>query len=251
MASTTNGTTATDGMSAAEKLMQQHHKVIVEDVPDEDLPTASSTTATTGGASGPDLNGNGAGSKAAGKQPARDAPAPASNRPALDTQSEELFPSLGASKAPSAGTSMWSKKPAAVGKANGNINGSGAGRPANAASRSAIPGAGSGGSGFVNIPGRYSESFLLPSSQMKPRKDMKKPVADVLRDINRRSKATVSMKPGANGGIVFEGTGPTEAVRSALKEVAGELYAKVSTTKFRLQLYVLIPSRQLRTCLCQ
>lgn len=44
------------------------------------------------------------GSKAAGKQPMRDPP----SKSALDTKSEELFPSLGAPKAaPQAAPSMW------------------------------------------------------------------------------------------------------------------------------------------------
>lgn len=253
MATTTNGNSnaATEGMSAAERLMQAHN-VTIEDAVDEDLPVpaASSLDAASGAVSGSEPSSNGTGIKAAGKQPIRDAPAPAAsaNRPALDTQSEELFPSLGASRAPTTGSSMWSKKPAAIGKANGTAT---AGKPVNAASRSAAPSAGfQSGSGLVNLPGRNSESIVLPLSEMKPRKELKKPVADILRDINKRSKASVVMKPGTNGAFVFEGTGPIDAVRSALKEVAGELYAKVSRKHPWAQPCALIPFRNLKKYPC-
>jgi hypothetical protein len=80
----------------------------------------------------------------------------------------------------------------------------------------------------MSLPGRYSEQIQLHPSVMTPRKDLKKPVAEILREINKRSKANVEMKSGPGGVIVFEGTGPVDAVRIALKEVANQLCAKVS-----------------------
>ncbi|PPJ53713.1 hypothetical protein CBER1_00822 [Cercospora berteroae] len=241
MASTANGSasgsTAQDGMSAAERLMHAH-KVTIEDAADEDLPSTASTAAATPatGASSASHDGtvsSGNGGKSAGKQPVREAPAANTSRaPTLDTQSEELFPSLGAPKGPSAGTSMWSNKPAAVGKANGTSNGTGYGRAANVPVRTmnATPGivnAGAGrGPAQVNLPGRNSEQVLIPTHLMTPRAQLKKPVADILRDINKRSKATVEMKSGPGGNYIIEGTGPTDAVRLALKEVASQLCSK-------------------------
>ncbi|PIB02509.1 Vigilin 1 [Cercospora beticola] len=240
MASTANGSasgsTAQDGMSAAERLMHAH-KVTIEDAADEDLPSTASTAAPpatgTTSASHDGTVSSGNGSKSAGKQPVREAPAANAPRaPTLDTQSEELFPSLGAPKGPSAGTSMWSNKPAAVGKANGTSNGTGYGRAANVPVRTmnATPGivnAGAGrGPAQVNLPGRNSEQVLIPTHLMTPRAQLKKPVADILRDINKRSKATVEMKSGPGGNYIIEGTGPTDAVRLALKEVASQLCSK-------------------------
>ena len=79
----------------------------------------------------------------------------------------------------------------------------------------------------MSLPGRYSEQIQLHPSMMTPRNQLKKPVADILRDINKRSKANVEMKAGPGGAVVFEGTGPVDAVRVALKEVATQLCSKV------------------------
>lgn len=236
MASTEiNGSSSSaEGLSAAERLMQKHaseeaHTVTLEEVPDEEfvahpppsgLPTDSASS-----------------TKAAGKQAVREQKGP--NKPALDTQNEELFPALGASKAPAAAApSMWSKKPAAVAKAatNGVSNGtSNASRPSAPSSGLVTPGstAGSqrGPTPQMNLPGRFSERIQLHPSMMVPRNQLKKPVADVLRDINKRSKANVEMKAGPGGVIIFEGSGPVDAVRVALKEAATQLCAKVSLIK--------------------
>lgn len=176
-------------MSAAERLMAKHeaqakeqesHNVTVEEVPDEDLlahppPAATGLTslpistdpsrvATPSGEAGSFS------AKAAGKQPVREAP-PAAAKPALDTKSEELFPALGPSKTPAAALpSMWSKKPAAVGKAHAGSNGvvNGTGNTANAASRASTPASGMvtpnttaasqrGPTPQMTLPGRNSE----------------------------------------------------------------------------------------------
>ncbi|KAK5163974.1 uncharacterized protein LTR77_010370 [Saxophila tyrrhenica] len=255
----TNGSSATagDGMSAAERLMQQHaaddeaHKVTIEDVPDEEftlhpppsgaasLPISNdpSRVATPSGEQG--LSG-----KAAGKQPMRDEPqqAPAPKKPAIDTQSEDAFPALGGPKAQpaAAAPTPWSRKPAAVGKAangmsNGMANGSAA--PSNVSPRTSTPMSGimtpsstapsqRGPTPQMTMPGRYSEQIQLHPSMMTPRNQLKKPVNDILRDINKRSKANVEMKAGPGGVVVFEGTGPVDAVRVALKEVATQLCSK-------------------------
>lgn len=233
MASTeiNGGSSSTDGLSAAERLMQKHaseeaHPVTLEEVPDEEFvahPPPSGIPAEAA-ASG----------KAAGKQPVREQKT--SNKPALDTQNEELFPALGASKAPAAAApSMWSKKPAAVGKAaNGVSNGVPTSAPRSSAPSSGIvtpsstAGSQRGPVPQMNLPGRFSERIQLHSSMLTPKNQLKKPVAEVLREINKRSKANVEMKSGPNNLIIFEGSGPVDAVRIALKEVATQLCAKVS-----------------------
>lgn len=243
-ATVNGGSSSLEGLSNAEKLQRQHeeheaHKVTVEDAPDEDLPSSAaannanaSTVATPSADAGP-------GSKAAGKQPVRDGPASTSNRPPIDTQSEELFPALGAPKAAAAAApSMWSKKPAAVAKpannaANGLANGT-----TNASSRTSTPASGMLTPGStapsqrgpvpqMSLPGRYTERIELPANMITPKKDLKKPVQDILRDINKRSKANVEAKSGPTGGLILEGSGPTEAVRIALRDAANQLCAKV------------------------
>ena len=155
--------------------------------------------------------------KAAGKQPQREEPATVgASKPRLDTQSEEAFPALGAPKSqPAAAPSMWSKKPAAVGKAaqgtsNGTANGYTNG--SKAASRTSTPMSGMvapsstapSQGGKMQLPGRQSEQISLPISMMTPRNQLKKPLLEILRDINKRSKATIEVKAGPSGHMTFE-----------------------------------------------
>jgi hypothetical protein len=237
MATDTRGSSSgADAMSAAERLQQQHasdhsHNPTVEEVVDEDIlahPPPSGLPSLTG-----DAGGNvGSSGKALGKQPVRDNV----SKPAFDTQSEELFPALGAPKSKAAAApSMWSKKPSAVGKAanglsNGQANGAASSMNSSGAASSGLP---RGPVPQMSLPGRYSEQIQLHPSVMTPRKDLKKPVAEILREINKRSKANVEMKSGPGGVIIFEGTGPVDAVRIALKEVANQLCAKVGLGGFR------------------
>ncbi|KAM0723580.1 hypothetical protein Q7P37_000567 [Cladosporium fusiforme] len=222
--------------SAAERLMQQHaaeeaHKATVEEVPDEDaphpMPSAAPSLPISADPSrahtpAPDATMS---SKAAGKQPARE------NK--LDTQSEELFPALGGPKAAApAAQSLWSRKPAAVGKApNGASNGLNVPVASNASSRASTPLSGiqtpgsARGQPQMSLPGRQSEQIVLDPSMIKRRDQLKKPVSEVLRDINKRSKAKVEMKSGPGGVLIFEGTGPTDAVRIALKDAASQICA--------------------------
>jgi hypothetical protein len=159
-------------------------------------------------------------SKAAGKQPARE------RENKLDTQSEELFPALGGPKAAApAAPSMWSRKPAAVGKApNGSSNGLNIPLASNGSSRASTPASGiqtpgsavpsQRGQPQMSLPGRQSEQIVLHPSMLKSRDQLKKPVSEVIREINKRSKAKVEMKNGPNGTLVFEGTGPTDLRRT-------------------------------------
>jgi hypothetical protein len=58
---------------------------------------------------------------------------------------------------------------------------------------------------------------------------LKKPVSEILRDINKRSKAKVEMSQGAGGSYAFRATGSTpNDVRETLKEVARQLGSRVS-----------------------
>lgn len=79
----------------------------------------------------------------------------------------------------------------------------------------------------MSLPGKHMEQLRLAPSQMVPRGQLKKPVKDILRDISRKSKATVDMRGGPGGSFIFEGRGSVDAVRQALKEVAQQVGSKV------------------------
>lgn len=255
---TANGSaSATDGLTPAQKLMEQHeaHHATVEDTVDEDdvahpppSETVKSSKTEAADSSAPATMSE----KAAGKQKAVDpVSAPTKKTPAnapLNTQSEELFPALGPAK-PRGSVPVapaWGKKPASL-AANG-VNGSANGMtPSTTSSRASTPASGMMTPGSygpsmtpgrgpnlptMNLPGKHTERISFSPSQLIPRNQLKKPLADILRDINRRSKAKVEYKPGPGGNIIFEGTGPVDAVRTALKDVANELGSKVRCQKY-------------------
>ncbi|QIX01503.1 hypothetical protein AMS68_007020 [Peltaster fructicola] len=236
--SNVNGTNG-NALTAAERLMQQHdahetHNPTIEDVPDEDIIAHPPPSGIPNSGQDGTAAQNGLSAKAAGKQPAKDTPAKSSNK--LDTASEELFPALGAPKAPAANAaaSMWSKKPTST-TTNGAPNGTAYGHSASTTtSRASTPASGiltpastapsaRRQTPQMSLPGRYTESINLHQSVLKKRDELKRPVGEILRDINKKSKATVEMRQGPNGVQIFEGTGPVDAVRTALKEVAGQL----------------------------
>lgn len=208
-----------EGLTPAQQLMAQHndHHVTVEDVPDEeDLKLASNSAPEPAPAMS---------EKAVGKQKAEEVPAPpkkAANQ-APNTASEELFPALGASTKPTA-VPTWGKKPA-------GSNGAAAQKPSSGTS---TPGSGSAtpavlvgrGPGVV-LPGQFTDSIMFQPSEMS----LKKPLTDILRDINKRSKANVTYRSGGyNGVVTFTASGPKDSVRQTLQEVANEVGAKVSRT---------------------
>lgn len=164
----------------------------------------------------------------------------------LDTKSEEAFPALGGgpkSQARNPLAMAWgSKKPTSAG--HSHLNGINGNRPSSvdASSRASTPGSGiptpdsANASGpsqnrglpmpLMPLPGRHSERIQFSPSQLLPRDQLKKPVHDVLRSINKKSKATVQLKSGPNGTIFFEATGPPDATRQALIDVAREVGSK-------------------------
>ncbi|KAH6629166.1 hypothetical protein C7974DRAFT_463297 [Boeremia exigua] len=217
MASEAAASSAPEGLTPAQQLMEQHatndHHVTVEDVVDEEdvahpAPSASKADAPLS-------------EKAAGKQKAEE-PAAAPKKPALNTQSEEAFPALGPVKPRAAApVPTWGKKPAAVSSANGSNANSGTSTPSGPAIRG--PAVAS-----MNLPGKHTERISFSTAQLTPRQQLKKPVGEIIRDINRRSKARLEQKTGLHGQIIFESTGPVDAVRESLKEIANEVGSKQS-----------------------
>lgn len=82
------------------------------------------------------------------------------------------------------------------------------------------------------LPGKHIEQLRLAPSQLQPRGQLKKPLRDILRDITRRSQATIDMRGGPGGTIIFEGKGSVDGVRQALREVAQQVGSKVYSSQF-------------------
>ena len=240
------GANSSDKLSFAEQLQKKHaegHNPTVEEVVDEEdkLHPPPSLAA----ANPPPVDENEAipvSAKAKGKQKVEDEPEASSNNgkvskpQTLDTKSEELFPALGSGSKPrntGAVPAAWgSKKPASVaGKSNGT-NGSGPASRASTPSSSVLSPMSNSQPRIVTMPGRHRETVNFAPSQLMSRNQLKKPIPDVLRDINKKSKATVEMRHAKDGAIAFEATGPSvDVVQQALKDIAKQVGAKVSPVK--------------------
>lgn len=246
---TANGTTAE--LSAAQKLMQKHeaHTPTIEDAEDDndvvkhgDGPHSASVLEAADGTDDaplvvptwtPPVS-----EKVAGKQKAPEQP-PKEKKAHLDTKSHELFPELGGGKTQNAPSvaSIWSGKKPVIAKSD-DANGTGAHDAANGGSAAtsgaatptstSAPAAALGGPGNFSIPGRHSERISLAPNQLLSRSQMKKPLADVLKDINKKSKANVTVSTGNAGLQWFSAVGPQDACRQALKDVVEQIGAKVS-----------------------
>lgn len=231
-----------DGLTPAQKLMQQHeaaethHPSVEEVVDEEDIahPPPSQVHPPAAEASDTPLaNGSTMSAKAMGKQREQPASAPTQNgskssaSARLDTQSEEAFPSLGPSKAKAPASTAWGSKPnfaIRTGVPNGAATSGGSSSvstPGVTPSRTPIPGAAQ----HLSLPGRYQEDMRMRTDQL--RQDLRRPITDLLKDINKKSKAKVEMSR-ANGFVTFRGSGPNqETVHQVLKEVAIQLGEKV------------------------
>lgn len=261
-----NGGSATDdgSLTPAQKLQEKHdadaaHRATIEDVIDEeDLahPPPSMHVASVDPSTPPvAFNSEPLSEKAAGKQIAREEPEPAAPsgksgfEPVLDTKSEELFPALGAgpkAKAPAPAAMAWgAQKPVSMKQPPSNgVKGRGPMSASTSSSRASTPAPGiltpasanasirphsRGTPQSLSLPGKHSEKIEFAPSELLSKDRLKKPIKDILQGINKRSKATVTMRPGPNNGLVFEGVGPFEATRQALKDIAKEIGSKVRT----------------------
>lgn len=237
-----NGSSAAEAHSLAQKLMEQHDRhAKVEDVVDEEDVAHPPPSATLSAGAG-DAPAAGLSEKAAGKQKVDDTATSAKKSPAnapLNMASEEAFPALGPVK-PRAAASVppaWGKKPASLNTNGANGNGL---TPSNDTSRASTPASGVAppapmlaGRGpalpTMALPGKHRDSISFHPSQLIPRQQLKKPLNDIIRDINKRSKAKLEHKSGPGGLVLFESTGPVDAVRQSLKDIANEVGSKVST----------------------
>lgn len=250
-------------MSLAEKLQMKHasngHQPMVEDTVDEgDIahPLPSALPNINDAASRPVLEevNPALSEKAMGKQKETlSTPSPAlkkSNGFALDSKSDESFPALGGggSKARNAATPLatWGVKNSPI-TAHGTANGAMSNGPLSSgtSSRASTPSAlgtplspntlpRSNGPhpiklpGVMSLPGQHMEKLIFAPSQLLPKNELKKPINEIIRDINKKSKATVEVKSSFNGSMTFEGRGPLDEVRKALKEVAKSVGSKQS-----------------------
>ncbi|KAI2617827.1 hypothetical protein GGR54DRAFT_607109 [Hypoxylon sp. NC1633] len=212
--------------SAAARLLQKHAEnplhVTVEDVPDEDLKSTSVADVDEKSSTW----GQTMSTRAAGKKPAQEPPA------SLDTQSHEAFPELGVPKNATASKSnispIWGGvKSGANGKVNGTSSWSGNGTPGTSTPASGVS-TPTGVPPPVSIPGRNTQTLLLESQYIMPRAQLKRPIQDIVKDINRKSRAVISMVPAPSGHLKFEAAGPADKAQQALQELVQQIGIKTT-----------------------
>lgn len=221
----------TDELSAADKIIQQlnhdeSHKVQLEEVPDEDdlghgeAPTTSSVLESATGDDAPaaPLWTQPMSAKAAGKQKARE------EEPKLELDNERAFPGLGGGAPAPASVPVpsWKKSGSSNG-VNGATNGS---RPASGTStpRQQIP---------LTLPGQESQSVTLSLQDLLPKAQLKKAIPDIIKDLNKKSRAKVAMSGPVGGNITLTASGPSASTcQAALSETANQICSKVVPTSF-------------------
>lgn len=211
--------------SAASKLMQQHaednsHHVTVEDVEDEQLPKHETPAAADEASSGPTPTwAEPMSAKSAGKQKAQELAG-------LDTQSHELFPELGGPrpKVTTGAVPVWSAKSNGHGKTNGAGSANGTPRASTPASGVSTP---AGAAPSLSIPGRNVETLYLEPHHVIPRNQLRRPLPDIIKDSNRKSRANISMSTLGNGKLKLEATGPQDIAQQALRDLVQQIGTKV------------------------
>ena len=220
------------GNAAAElklKHAQNSHNPTVEDVPDEDMPQRAQEGAAANDAK-PSW-GEPPSVKSIGKQKARE---PDANAAKLDTQSHELFPELGGPK-PKASTGVapiWSAKSSHVnGKTNGAapVNGTTPHTSAPASGVSTPTSSGLHGPPSISIPGRNVETLYLEPQHVLPRNQLKRPLPDIIKDLNRKSRANLNLSTLPGGKLKFDATGPQDIAQQALRDLVQQIGTKVRT----------------------
>ena len=237
---------------AAEKAKQipaEYHKASVEDALDDmDLvdgkgKAAAASDVAVGNTNGlPKSNGDvGEMSETAkGKRKTQDAP---SKPNVLDTQSEELFPSLGGgpkARAPP-GAGAWGKQKAAPSPRmapNGNMNGlpsvpsaisSGRSTPISGVVTPASPTSYNAqrrnAPSVVSLPGRHTEQLILLISEI----DRSRTLQSVLDDIKRRLRVEIQTRETLTQGhpsLTFTVSGQVEQVKQAVSRISKELTSR-------------------------
>ncbi|KAI9048789.1 hypothetical protein LZ554_007620 [Drepanopeziza brunnea f. sp. 'monogermtubi'] len=219
-----------DGMSAAQRLQQQHaHNPLVEELPDEsdlkhppapldpthvleDLDEAAAASDWPA-----NISANAAGKrKAEGKKAA-----------VIDPNSETSFPGLGGAKTGPVTAPTWGgNKSAANGATNGiSTNGSSAPNPG----VNTTPAARGVASPAVQI---QAPRLILQKNEVLPRNQLKKPMPEILKDINKKLRTNLTMRTGENGVLEFrESSNQKEALKQqAVRDLGMQIGAK-STSK--------------------
>lgn len=226
--------------SFAKHLEREHHKKInaaADNAANEDGASSPSLSSTlVAGDSSTHSQEEPVSEKVQGKrkeEPPTEAEKPKlSKKSVLNTDSEELFPTLGGGPAPrSSGpiAAAWSSKKPSSG-INGGVNGAAVASKATSqqpASPVGMLSSQGGPPNAIKIPGRYEDQLKFAPSELLRKDQLRKPMNELVRDINKRSKANLEITHGLDGLVVFKAQGPAEDVRQALRDISRAVSVKV------------------------
>ena len=149
-------------------------------------------------------------------------------KPGIDTKSTDMFPELGTAvpKPPHTPSGPW-------GKGKGVVNGSTKTAPVGSNSNRSPPGSESATpTSFkfpsVSIPGRQVEEVILGPGEVLDRRQLKRPLPDLIRDFNKKDRCTITHTPMGPNKNRFEATGPAQMTQDALRRFVDTIAAKVS-----------------------
>ncbi len=208
--------TAAAEPSAASQLLEQHqsHHATVEDTSDDELPSQHHAAAA-----------------ADSETPSAPAPSAPKGKPGLATDSHELFPELGgAAPKPTANIApVWPARANAASRSGGPS-------PANGTPKASAPPSGTStpvpptlAAPSLSIPGQNIEYLLLEPDHVLPRAQLKRPLADITKDFNRKSRAQIKIVTQPDGILRVEATGPKgDVTTQALKDFVGLIGTKLT-----------------------
>lgn len=159
---------------------------------------------------------------------------PTTKNQLIDNHSEELFPGLGDCNTKTISTPVWrANQPNLNGQSHlnpsndnsifSNQNGDSNKSVSNSAPKTLPP----------SLAGRIQAPMItLQSNDVLPRSQLKKPIPEILKDINRKLRTNLSMMTGEGGVLQFrESSNQKEAVKQqAIKELGSLIGSKKSTT---------------------
>ncbi|KAL2146738.1 hypothetical protein VTI28DRAFT_2573 [Corynascus sepedonium] len=80
----------------------------------------------------------------------------------------------------------------------------------------------------LSIPGQNKEYLLLHPDDILPREQLKRPLPDIVKDFNRKSRAQIKIVPHAENMLRIEATGPKgDSTTQSLKDFVGLIGAKL------------------------
>ncbi|PHH52442.1 Protein SCP160 [Ceratocystis fimbriata CBS 114723] len=140
---------------------------------------------------------------------------PNAKLPAIDLGDSQAFPELGSGSGKTIAPPTW---------------GTGATDPASVTTSATDAGPARTSAPAVTIPGRNVEQVTVHPQDILPREKLRRPIPDVIKDINRKSRANISMFSLPGGKIRFEATGPQDVAQQALKDLVQQIGTKTTVS---------------------